>query len=308
MDRLDVRILRTLLQEPAYVLSPEVRKSFGAIARKVRADEGTVRNRIRKLHESGFIGDWRLTVNPRLTGGGWVGEWFEVPSNVSKSRLIEDLKLLPGVIVIITTYGSLVWVSFKYENEPAMLKQVEVIRRMAGAEKANVARIPFPECTIVLSTSDWSLLKAVYRDPRRTYASVAKEVSLSSRTVRRRLRRMIDGYAVFGFPALHPKGLRGSTMASLLVTYPLEHKGKIDASVASVLDDYLFHVLHMMPLRPHDPAPCSYNLALPNVPKGREILDAVRQLPDVQTARLELMETVHTMFEPLEADIVAKTV
>ena len=164
-------------------------------------------------------------------------------------------------------------------------------------------RIPYPDPGIQLSASDWAVLGASYKHPRKTHAAIAKEVGLSTRTIKRKLWRMMQANAVFGFPALNPAGLRGAVMANLFVTYPLDRKNEVDLEVARAFDDYLMYTLHLKPLGTRDVVPCAYGLMLPNVAKGREAVDAAKQLSGVRTARLELVEEILTIYAPLKEEM-----
>ena len=170
VDSLDVRILRSYFQDRT--LSPitaEFRVSSSALAKKLRENEDTVRYRLNRIQSSGFIADWRLYVNPELWGGGHVSVWFDTGSADRKREVVEALRLIPGITHAAVFYDGLVAL-LDFDNEESLPKRVELVRRVAGASEVFVARDAFPECRIRLTGPDWDLLRALRKDPRRTYA------------------------------------------------------------------------------------------------------------------------------------------
>lgn len=304
MDSLDVRILRSVVSDrSALPLTWNLRPSFGSIAKSVGADEGTVRNRIRKLRDSGFPADWRLMVNPRLNGRSDAIAWFDVPPHVSKSELIAELRLLDGVMVIGSAFGSFLYVAFRYARVSSRLRQVELIRRLAKTDQVNLGGIPYPDCKIRLASSDWAVLESIQKDPRRSYKAVASEVGLSSQTVKRKLQRMMQGNVAFGFAAYDPKKLHGSVWALLVVSCAVEQWKELDGRLFGKFGEQIWQVTPLAPFSPDEPMFCGYNLMLANVPKSLEILGVVRQMPAVKEARLELMVEAHVLFNPLEEEV-----
>lgn len=304
MDALDVRILsKVVSDQTGSPINWNFRRSVRSIAREVGADEGTVRNRVRKLLQSGFVSDLRLLVNPRLTGGRDALVWFDLPPRLSKNELVAQLRLLPGVVVIAVFHGSFLFLSFRYGRESSREGQVELMRRLARVERVEAGRVLYPDCKIRLSSSDWAVIKAVQKDPRRTYKSVATEVGLSSRTVKRKLQRMMEGNAVFGFPAFDPNKLKGSIWALLLVTCLAEHREELNHRLLAAFGEYVWSIVPSIPFTAGQPVSSGYNLMLPNVAEGKEILTSAEQMSGVQEARLELFEETYVNFRPLEEDV-----
>jgi DNA-binding Lrp family transcriptional regulator len=304
VDTLDVRILRALVRDQSVSpVSQGIRRSFGSIARTVGADEGTVRNRIRRMHETGFIEAWRLMLNPNLFGYEDILVWFDARADVPKSELIDQLRLVPGVYLVCSCHSSFHWVAIRRKREPPLARTLGLIQKLAKAERVDAGILAYPACNIRFSESDWAVLRAIYREPRKSRAAVAKEVGLSSRTVERKLQRMTRENAIFAFPALDPRGLQGSVMAAVLVTLPRERREEVDQRVVDGFGDYLWYVMPLIPVQPGGPMVCAYNLMLPNLSIGREVLKAVTSVHGILTVRLELFEEVHTLFDPLEEDV-----
>src|SRR5207249_4339940 len=140
-------------------------------------------------------------------------------------------------------------------------------------------------------------------DPQKPYTTVSQELGLSSRTVKRRLQRMIHEGAVFAFPAVDPNAARGVVMAALIVTYDPEKKEDLDPQIFAKLEAYIWHVFHMLPSEIDGLQSTTFNLALPTVGRSKEILRWTQSLPGLVGARIGLYEEAETFFEVFDEEI-----
>jgi DNA-binding Lrp family transcriptional regulator len=304
LDTVDVRILRALLHGNTVApVTTQFRKSYESIAKQLGVDEETVRNRVRGYHRSGFIKDWRTVVNPTLIHAGEVVLWIDVNPPTSKDDVVEKIRLMPGVILIGHFYGTLLGVVLRYYDENAVGRQIELIRRVAEVDTAVVAKVPFPRCLISLGRTDWGIVRAMQREPRKSCSAIAIELGVSARTVKRRMQRMLDEAAIFGFPSLNPRAAEGAVMATMLVTYAAEAKREVDEKVSTHTEAYLWHIFHMLPYRMGDPTMCGFNLILPDVGEAHEILRWAKRVPGILGTRMELFHGMETRYEPLDQEI-----
>src|SRR5438552_4905339 len=101
MDSLDVRVCRELFRDRTGPLLPsDIRKSSRGIARKLRVDEVTVRNRIKRFQQSGFLKGYQLIVTPGLLSVRFAQLWFDVRPLSAKDDLIRKLSLMHGVLAV----------------------------------------------------------------------------------------------------------------------------------------------------------------------------------------------------------------
>jgi len=284
-------------------MSTQFRKSYESIAKQVGADEETVRNRVKGYHRSGFIKDWRTIVNPTLVHAAEVVLWLDVNPPTSKDDVVEKIRLMPGVILIGHFYGTLLGVVLRYHDEFVVSRQIELIRRVAEVDTAVVAKVPFPQCAMSLGKTDWGILRAIQREPRKPCAAIATELGLSSRTVKRRMQRMIDEAAIFGLPSLNPRAAEGAVMATMLVTYTAETKKEVDETIGTHLESHLWHTFHMLPYRTGDPWVCGFNLILPDVGEAEEVLRWAKRLPGIHGVRIDLFHGMETLYGPLDEEI-----
>ncbi len=192
LDKLDIKILRELVQGEEHFLQPDFRRSLRIIGKKFRVDEHTVKNRIARLRQSGLWQGLLVGLHQDVVGRLNTELSFDVPPD-SKDDLIPKLKLVEDAVIIHNYYGSLISVFLFSEGEYSLKNQIELIARISKTEDMVVARGRLPKCEISLSKTDWEIVRIVHRNPKKSYIEVSKELGLSTATVKRRLARMIEG-------------------------------------------------------------------------------------------------------------------
>ncbi len=283
-------------------LSPDFRESLTAVARQVGADEDTVRYRMRKIEESGFIREWRLLINPRLWGGGQISALFRVGSGTSKQDFVDKLRLVPGV-VFVTAFYDHVGVFLDYDDALTVPRSVELIRQLSGVQDLFIARTAFPECSAVLTARDWDLLRALRKEPRKSYAELGAEVGLSGRTARIRLSRLLTAGVAFAWPLVDMRAVHEGLFVHLIVWHPRERKAEVDASLMAHVEPYLWHLNPMLPYRPEDLWPCGYDLFVPNMSLAREVLSLAKAVPGVEKAQIQVHENIFNFPEAYDEEL-----
>lgn len=302
MDSLDVRIYREFFHgRTGPPLESDIRRSYRSAAKKLRIDEVTIRNRIKRLQLSGFLKGWRLVVNPTLLGLRFGQLWLNVRPLSGKDDMIRKLSLMHGVLVISDYYGSGLTLVVVYESEIAAKKEFELIAEISNAESLIRANIPFPECSIELTRTDWRIVKTIQTDPRQSYNVISREAEISEKTTKRRLQRMIEERALFIVPSINPKALDGAIIADLVVFYPnREAKSDIDKRIVSHVDKFLIRAQLM------DTEHSFFNLIIRNIAEAKEILTWVKQQPGIGTAFVELVQNRIEFYESLNEPVEKK--
>jgi DNA-binding Lrp family transcriptional regulator len=241
MDSLDVRIYREFFHsKTGPPLESDIHRSYRSMAKKIGIDEVTIRNRIKKLHQSGFLKGWHLVVNPSLVGVKWSQIWLNVRRPSDKDDLIGKLSSMSGVLTISDYYGSALTVIVMQEDDFSANKEFEVIAKISNAENLTRASIPFPRCSIELGQTDWRIVKAIQASPRQSYSVVSSKLGVSEKTVKRRLQRMIQEDVLFVLPSLNPRGLSGAMLTDLVVFYANPgSKTDVDNRIVSKFDKLL---------------------------------------------------------------------
>jgi len=262
------------------------------VARKLRVDEVTVRNRIKRFQQSGFLKGWRLIVNPGLLGVRFAQLWFDVRPPSAKDDLIRKLSLMHGVLAVSDSYGSSLALVMMYEGEVSAKKEFELILEMSNAQSLVRANIPFPVCPIELSHTDWRIIKALQTDPRESYSVISREVGMSQKTVKRRLQRMIEERALFVIPSWNPKALDGAIIADLVVFYANPgSKTDLDKKIVSRFASLLVST------RLSDIEHGFFNFIIRNLSQAKEILTWVNEQHGVGNAFREFVQDRIEVYE-----------
>ena len=301
MDTLDTKIFRELVQDRSAFATSDIRRSFRVVARKLDIDEVTVRKRIKKMQGSGFLQYWMVLVNPRLLGLGIAQLLFDVLSSSTKYDLIEKLKLLPGAFVLVDCFGSSMYFSFFYQDETSLQRQVELVSKITSAKDMVFRSTPIPECKVKLAVTDWRIIRSLHKNPRKSYGSVARELGVSSRTVKRRLQRMVDEKAVFVVPSMNPGALDGVIQADLLVSHENPRsKAETDGKFMALWDD------HLARAEIGDKEHSFFNLFVKNVSQAHEVLDWTKRQPGVRSARIDLVQDRIEFYPLLSGELAEK--
>ena len=286
MDWLDTKLFQELFQsQDASPLPSDFRASFRSMARRLGVEEATLRNRIKSFQQSGVLNGWRVFVNPTLLGYGVAEIWLDVSPPSSKREMIRKIRLIQGVSDVVSHVGSSLTSILLYPGENSLRKQTELAARITNCENVVVARIPFPSCMIKLAPMDWRIIRSLKDNPRKQYSLLSEQLGLSNKTVKRRIRRLIDGKAVFFLPSLDPTALRGVIIADLLVFYETPgSKHRVDTAIRSRLQK------HLLRAEIGDKDHGFYNLAISNVAMAEEIQSWVGELPGVSNVRVDLVQ------------------
>jgi DNA-binding Lrp family transcriptional regulator len=305
LDSLDVQIFREVVQDRGtYPLQSDVRQSIEKVAARLSMDGATVRHRIEKLRESGFLRGWYVFPNPRLFDLGVAHVRGDVSAqSTMKDDAIRKISLVQGVWMLVNYFGSSMRVVLYFEDEAALKRQVELIARISSMENILTREIHFPPCAAKLAEGDLEVLRSLLSDPTKSYDAMSEETGMSNKTVKRRLERMLRGMALFKIPSLDPGSLRGAVLGELLVIYESpeamrREKGEIESHLEGQL----------LSAQLGDPDHMLFLLAMPNVSQVKVILSWVKQQPGVKSAFLDLVEDRIEQYEAFSQQLKRKLV
>lgn len=253
------------------------------------------------MKRSGFLQGWTVMINPNLLGLKLAQMSFEVPSLRTKPDLIEQLKLLPGSFVLVDCFGASLFLSFLYRDEDSYQKHIELVRRMSKTTNLVCQRTPIPESRGVLTETDWGIVRTLQQNPRKSYGVIATKLGVSSRTVRRRLQRMIDDRAIFILPSMNPAALEGVIQADLLVSYENpKSKGEVDQRIMAIWDDYLARA------EVGGPDSSFFNLFIKNISQAQEVLEWLNSQSGVKSTRIDLIQDRFELYASLNSELKGK--
>jgi len=262
---------------------PGVGPSDREIAKKLEIPSGTLRYRIRRLYSSGILKGSSAFPNPNLLGLKAGAYTVDVSPTHRKTDAVNKLKLIDGAMSIHNFIGSLVWITFVYENDEELSKKLDMMKNAAGAEGV-LSSIPYPPCPVSLTQNQAELLLYLTKYGLTSYRELAKKLGVSVRTAERRLSDLVRNTCLLSLPRVNYSAMTGCVPADLLVLFrDLEALRKVQPSLFALLGDQiilaaLWDVVGM----------CS--LVLPNVSSVSEIAEKVKLLEGVVAARVDIVK------------------
>ena len=299
MDNIDIRIIRDILESRATSpIDASVRKSLSAVARRLKVDENTVKNRIDRLRRSGFLRGWWAAINPCFVGQRMAQVWIDVGSSSAKRSVIEKVSLLPGVAVIKDFFGPALGIVLFYENEKLLSKTLRLISSFAEPLTLTWVEEPFPTSDLPLARDDLRIVRVLQKDPQKPFTELAHELALSSRTVKRRIARLVEGGALYLVAELNPKFLSGAIVCGLLVFH--DERGCKPASDRKILD----HLGDRLLFGDIDNLRHSYlALILENLSKAEPILAWTLAQDGVSKGRIDIVQEVISQYAVYEEQL-----
>ncbi|MFI5420728.1 MAG: AsnC family transcriptional regulator [Nitrososphaerales archaeon] len=244
MDELDVKIFRALASESAVVpLNLQIHSSLIDIARRLGIDDTTVNYRYKKLQDAGVMSAWKLAINPTYFGYRMMIMLVDVHPESAKRDMIRKLKSVPGVVVIGNFFGKAMNVMFLYDGDESCSSTAKLISRITNAEKVTLHRMALPKSeTKQLTKTELDIIRDLSDDARKPYALVAKELGLSTRTVRNRIEKLRRERTFYAMPSLRISEIPGIIPVYLSYSYAnKEVKRSVDQNMLSHFDgNYLW--------------------------------------------------------------------
>jgi DNA-binding Lrp family transcriptional regulator len=296
MDSLDTRILRELTQATGVVPArPGLSASYRTIGRALRVSPGTVRNRVNRMRLSGVLTGSSVYANPSLLGLEASAYALEVAPDRTKADVVEQLRGLEGMLFIQNFRGSLLGLAFVHADAASRKRVVEAIRRITGAPGGVISAVGYPPCHATLSPSEWKLLSRLMRGSFSTYASLAHELGVSARTIKRRVAKLVHTQAVLSVPTMDYRALSGCIPADLVVAFssPEERHGA-ERKVLDLVGDRMIYAGLWADFS-------LYSLLLPKVSAASELAAAVPRIPGIAISRVEIVDEHIDLVQGLRA-------
>jgi DNA-binding Lrp family transcriptional regulator len=181
--------------------SPDIwntKKSYIEIAERLGVDEETVRNRIKRLREIGFLLGYRVVPNPALLATKSASIRVDFGDRESKEAAIPRLAKMDNIINIASSYDKgLLITLFADEKRGSPILEFDL---GVGGKVSTVSGLELKTTNFRMTPLDWDIVSALLRDAERPLDEIAKQLRVSTRTVKRRLNMMREEAAIFTMP------------------------------------------------------------------------------------------------------------
>ena len=254
------------------------------MAKKLHVSAGTVRNRIQVMYASGFLLGSSVHVNPTLIGLKAAAFGFDADPSTPKTKVIDALKLVDGILFIHNYHGSFIGSLFVYADERELMRKLSLLRSFSGTNQEVFSSVPYPPCTADLTDPERTLVSRLSKGSFASYSELARELETSVRTLKRRMEKIIRAWAVLSTPTLDYRAIVGGVPADLIVlfTNPAA-KDEAQEKILRLVGDYLV----LAGGTSEDLA--VYNLIVPSMQIASDLAPIARRIDGVKMVRAELV-------------------
>jgi len=263
------------------------------MGKKLGVSDRVVSKRVDRLIGCGLIKGFPLLLNMDLLGLKIGALVLDVEASTSRKELAEKLSLIDGLFIVqIHLLGS-VGVMFCYKDDDSLQKRADLISTVAGAHGMMLTTMPFPTSAVSLSKSDWRIISRLQRNVDTPFGEISGELQMSTKTVRRRMVRMIKGGVIFTLASVDVTAIQEAVMADLVVEYDNpDVRRQVDKMLLELLEPYYFSTGLWEGFG-------LFSMILPSISKSQEILVTVRRARGIKSARLELVEDRYEFYDYL---------
>jgi DNA-binding CsgD family transcriptional regulator len=171
-----------------------------------------------------------------------------------------------------------------YNGDESRSRTIELISRITNAEKITQLRMPMPQSlTKNLTEIDVAIIRAFSKDARKSAILVAKELGLSSKTVRKRVERLRNGNTILPLPILNIASIPGIIPVYLSYVYTKnDAKTAVDREIISHFDaGYIMASFA-------DPEAGNAVIGVPTMAEVPKISEWAKSQPEIASSRVDI--------------------
>ena len=229
MDAKDVRIFCEIAFKGPSVKELGSRDiSPSEIGRELGLDEKTVRVRIKKMEEDGFIKKYQAIPSFALLGLKTTASYrFEALNVVTKHNLIEHVKRVPHVIDALDYIGPHVAIKFVGTSSNDIESVADSLASRFELSKLRLGG------DVVLSTDmlpdklDWQIIRKLRHNARCPAKDVAKALAITPRMAEYRIRKLLSSGALLVRAMIDPRKQQGLIFYELEVSATEPHQTSV---------------------------------------------------------------------------------
>ena len=237
VDGTDLQIIRFLARDS--------RTPYKSIAADVGITQGAAKERINKMLSNGVIQRFVVLINPIIFG--YEKLCILIVKNIDKTTKEQDLFKKLSLLGDLVAYseeleGSYIFRLYVKDITQYKIETVTDLLKPATVEAFFADFSPPP--TMKIHSSDLEIMKCLLSDARKSVDNIAKETSLSPRTVARRLEKMRGNY-VSQFTIsrnLTSMRLTGYMEFDVLIHVELARHQSVLEKIYRELDEYLIFI------------------------------------------------------------------
>jgi DNA-binding Lrp family transcriptional regulator len=229
MDAQDIRIFCVLaISGPPETLLPTRPPGLRRIAHGLGLDEKTVRVRLRRLEDDGFIKYYQAAPNLALLGMSAEVTWrFEAVNVATKLEALRYAQAQAGMVEALDFLGGSFVVTGAGETVDRAVDLAKRIAHRFELDRFEQGRRALEPCEGRLSPLDWRIIERMRYDARAPIGEVAGALGMTPRMVRYRLGRIRASGAVTIRPVIDARRQVGLILYRLTLTTDAEDRAGV---------------------------------------------------------------------------------
>ena len=198
MDAKDVRIFCEIaFRDLSYNATTQRHVSPTEIGRKLSLDEKTIRDRIKKMEDDGFIKYYQAMPSLALFGLGFISLYrFEAINIATKHKVIQSTQKIPNVVEVVDYIGPSVSIDIGGVTAEDIRETADRLAERFELTQLNLGMREIRDPHDVLDRLDWQLIQELRYDARKTATSLSKSLSITPRMAEYRIGKLLDSGAL----------------------------------------------------------------------------------------------------------------
>jgi DNA-binding Lrp family transcriptional regulator len=199
LDELDMKILNSL--------SRNCRTSYSSVGNQIGLTAKSVKARVKKMQSSGVIDSFLVKVNPLVFNYSKFCLLIVRNNKADEKHIERSLSLLGDIFDRVDGLGniSIFLLAIKKEAEEKLKLLVDLV----GQDLIQNQTIAFPSVREQPTYTDFKIMRCLLANPRMEISDIAEKISISSKTVARRLEKMIENHVLDFTIHCNPKAIWG---------------------------------------------------------------------------------------------------
>ncbi len=188
-------------------LSRNCRASYSSLGNKIGLTAKSIKARVNKMRYSGVIDNLLVKVNPLVFGYSRFCLLIVRNNKVDKEHIKQSLSLLGDIVERVDGLGNISIFLLAIRKEAG--EELELLPNLVGQDLIHSQTIEFLRVKEQPTHTDFRIKIYLLANPRMEISDIAEKISMSSKTVARRLEKMIENRILHFTIHSNPTAIRG---------------------------------------------------------------------------------------------------
>jgi len=214
------------------------------MAKRLQVTTNTVKNRIRNLMKEGVLQGFETHLSATFFNATHCWLSAQLYGNEPEGKIVEELVEIDKVSFIMPTTENLMLIAMDFFNSTDLDNTIQQMSERKGITgiQTYIYSSQHLHKKIDISPLDWKIIKSIRFNSRKSPSEIARECSISTRTVNRRLKRLYDGGVIHHIIAFDPMASKGTIVYGIFAEYDARFpRNKIVKSVAGNVKNLFNH-------------------------------------------------------------------